>query len=48
MQKDRWIEQDEASLLQMAVEDDPHEFVTWPGYPHDDYPETLIARIKSF
>ena len=50
LRRERWAERVEAASIAKPddEDDDPYEFVTWPGYPHDDYTETLIARIKSF
>lgn len=49
LRRDRWEREEETAYLEQPDEEnDPHEFVTWPNYPHDDYTETLIARIKSF
>lgn len=48
LRRERWDEASDFAGFTKAPDEDPYEFVTWPGYPHDDYTETLIARIKSF
>ena len=49
LRRERWDEQDALAHFERPdTELDPYEFVTSPGYPQDDYTETLIARIKSF